>query len=775
MKINHKYVLGFIALSIVALGISTMPTTEANDKAAETENDSISNRRQLRRSFFQKREVLVVYGASSEALANKYRALLEELANTPMENSRRNVSVSFKDASNVNQNELRENIVFLVGTPNANPFLKSNTQNIPVEFDDNKFLFDTKKYVSEDMLVSVGFYPNPQNDTLPISFLSGNDEAKVFDFFKRKVEEEGRSFYRQNMDYEIYQGTSRIVMGDFSPDWKLEASTKFDYSSGNALVHTSKHFDFVSHQDAISTTDVLPLAKKVEQTTADILNFVGSSSEIPKITYHIYKSSEEKGLMTGNTNQAHFDSLDNSAHTIINEKYANNFIEKENALLINSLLGTSKAEALQFGLPVYFTKQWQREGYTYWSARLFESGNALSLGELLNNETLEIESPLIADCMSASLIGFLVERWGKKTFLERYANWIPTEKEIKELETGWQKYLSENTIKNPKKERISPGLPYQKGFNFAHEGYSIYNGYGGIKAAEALTKMKSLGSNAMAIVPYSFIQDKNQPMPFRFSDNAGSENDESVVHSSFEAKKLGMTTVLKPQVFAGDSWPGDVEMLNEKDWESFFDYYHKWIRHYAFLAEIHQMDVLCVGTEFAKATLSHEEDWRNIFRSLRGLYQGKLTYASNWGAEFEKVGFWDELDFIGLNCYYPLSKNDNPDKAELKANFDSVKVKIEKVYAKFKKPIVFTEIGFRSIDAPWKSPHAEGDDSFNPAHQQLCYEVVFEGIKDEPWCGGILWWKFPSYLEYRGIENSAFTPNNKKAEETIKRWFLKAR
>jgi len=773
MKINHKYVLAFITLSILALGISTLPTTEANDKAAITENDSISNRRQLRRSFFQKREVLIIYGASSETLANKYSTLLEELANSPMENSRRNVSVSFKDASTVNQNELRENIVFLVGTPNANPFLKSNTQNIPVEFEENKFRFDTKEYASEDMLVSVGFYPNPQNDTLPISFLSGNDEAKVFDFFKRKVEEDGRSFYRQNMNYEIHEGPSRIVMGDFGPDWKVEASTNFDYSSGNALVHTSEHYDFVAHQNAISSEDIPSLAKKIEQTFADVLNFIRSDAKLPKFTYHIYNSSEEKGLMTGNTNQAHFDSINNSVHTIINEKYANNFIEKENDLLIHRVLGTSKTKALQLGLPVYFTKQWQREGFKYWSSRLFESGNALSLDELLSNESLEIESPLIADCMSASLVGFLSERWGKETFLQQYANWAPTVKEIREMETEWQKYLLENAGKNPKKERALPKLPYQKGFNFAHEGYSIYNGYGGRKATESLAKMKSLGSNAMAIVPYSFIRDKNQPTPFRFSDNAGSENDQSVFHSTFEAKKLGMTTVLKPQVFAGDSWPGDVEMLNEKDWEAFFDYYHKWIRHYAFLAEIHQMDVLCVGTEFAKATLSHEEDWRKIFRSLRGLYQGQLTYASNWGAEFEKVGFWDELDFIGLNCYYPLSKNDNPDKVELKANFDSVKVKIKKVYTKFKKPIVFTEIGFRSINAPWKSPHAEGDDSFNPDHQQLCYEVVFEGIANEPWCGGILWWKFPSHLEYRGLENSAFTPNNKKAEETVKKWFLK--
>ena len=723
--------------------------------------------------FFQKRKVIVVYGTEDDELANKYRQLLEELVKSPIENSRRNVSISFKEASQVDQKVLKENIIYLVGSVEGNSFLKNYSENIQLELGENNFEFNKQKYPAKDMLISVGFYPNPQNDTLPISFLSGNDELKIFRFFKRKVEKEGRSFYRQNMDYEIYDGPSRIVMGDFGPDWKVDTSTYFDYSKGNAMVYSSKHYDFVSHQGLISAKDVLPLANKIEQTTIKILNFVGSTKEIPKITYHIYNSFEEKGLITGNTNQAHFDSIDNSVHTIINEEYTNNFIEKENSLLIYRLLGTSKTKALQMGLPLYFTKQWQREGYSYWSARLFESGNALSLSELLNNKSLDIESPLIANCMSASLTGFLLERWGKETFLQRYANWNPSTKEIREMEANWQQYLLKNANSNVKKERPPTKLPYLKGFNFAHEGYSIYNGYGGAKATEALEKMKSLGSNAMAIVPYSFIRDKNKPTPFRFSDNAGSENDGSVIHSTFVAEKLGLTTVLKPQVFAGNSWPGDVEMLNEEDWKSFFKYYHKWILHYALLAEVHQMDALSVGVEFTKATLSHEEDWREIIRSLRGLYQGKMTYAANWGEEFEKVGFWDDLDFIGLNCYYPLSKNDNPDKAELKANFESVKTKIKKVYSKFKKPVVFTEIGFRSINEPWKNPHADGDDSFNAASQQLCYEVVFEGIENEPWCGGILWWKFPSYLEYRGTKNSAFTPNNKKAEETVREWFMK--
>ncbi len=771
MKPEHKYVLIFVILGLLAIGVATMPSTEANEQVRAPLNDSVPDRRQLRRNFFAKGAVMVVYGTKDADLARKYRTLMEELLKSSEADSWRNISLSFKDASMVDQKELNENVVFLVGTPKGNPFLKAYVGQLPLAFGENAFRFNNNEYDEGDETLSIAFYPNPQNDSLPISLLSGNNEEKVFNSFRRKVQVEGRSFFRQNMDYEIYRGTSRTVMGNFSPEWTLDPAAHFDFSKGNALILESEHYNFISHQNAILYKDVTPLAKNMELTTSEILNFFKINQKLPIFSYHIYNSAEEKGLMEGNTNQAHFDTLDNSIHTVINEKYTGNFIEKENALLIYRLIGHSKTKALERGLPVYFTKQWQRKGYSYWSARLFESGNSLSLSELLRNESLEFESPLIADCMSATFIGFLLDAWGKDKFLQRFTSWTPTDTEMRDMEIAWQNYLSKNAEAHPKKERVFTELPYQKGFNFAHEGYSIYNGYPGRKATQSLEKMRSLGSNAMAIVPYSFMRDKNRPMPFRFSDNPGTENDEGIIHSTSEAKKLGMTTLLKPQIFAGDSWPGEVEMLNEQDWEAFFKYYHKWIRHYALLAEIHQMDALCVGVEFSKATLSREGDWRKIFRKLRGLYQGKLTYAANWGTEFEKVGFWDELDFIGLNCYYPLSKNEAPGKAELKANFDSIKTKIEKVYSRFNKPIVFTEIGFRSINSPWKSPHAEGDDSFNESHQQLCYEVVFEGIENEPWCGGILWWKFPSYLEYRGMENSAFTPNNKKAEATVKKWF----
>ncbi|MEX0289367.1 MAG: hypothetical protein AB3N14_09680 [Flavobacteriaceae bacterium] len=766
------YWLLLLVLVLLIIGITQMPKMYSAPNADINEKDSIPQKRQLRRSFFQKREVLIIYGADNPALAVKYESLLDEFTNRPEEDSRRRITYAFKEASEVTEKELKENVLYLLGSAKGNSLLETFTQNIPIKINETAIDIDGTSYEDQDALISIGFYPNAMNDTLPVSLLSGNDEEKVFDLFQKRISEGSRFVFRQNLDYEIYQDGKRLILGDFDEEWGLDKETYFDFSTGEKLLYSSENFDFISYPGVELPTPVKGLAEDIETTLGQILNFLEKKEEeLPRIPYYIYKSVEQKGLMLGNTDQAHHNSADKSVHTVINKAYKDNFVEKENALIIELLLGSAASEPLDRGLPLYFSDQWQGKGYKYWAARLFESGNMLSLEALFDKELMELESPLIFNATSAALVAFLIEHWGKEAFLNRYKNWTPSERELKLLDPEWQTHLKELASLFPKKSRKAAPLTYLKGFNFAHEGYSIYNGYTGSKAIPALNKMAALGSNALAIIPYGSIWEKNKPNPYRTSHGPGGENDEGVVHTAFTARELGMTTLLKPQLWGGGTWPGEVEMLTEEDWQLFFNYYYKWIRHYAFLAEIHEIDALSVGVEFAKATLMKEAQWRKMFRGIKGLYQGKLTYSANWGTEFEQVGFWDELDFIGLNCYYPLSKNDQPSKAELKANFEKVKAKIEIVYQKFNKPIVFTEIGFRSIDAPWKSPHAEGDDSFNEHHQQLCYEVVFEGIENQEWCQGILWWKFPSYLEYRGKENSAFTPNYKKAELTVKEWF----
>jgi len=770
---KRKYLLGafFIIVGIVGFaGVQYLPSNDAMDVVEALE--AVPSRRELRRSFYEKREILIVYGAEDPKLNQQYKDLLHELSLRELTPSRRSAKITYKHVDELSDEDISNHIIYLVGAIHEHAVLKKFITHTPFQVSTKYITMGAKKVPAENAILGVSFYPNPINSKIPYSFLTGADANQVFKVFAEKVAEQGQSFYRQNLDYELHQNTERLVMGDFNAAWDIDATTFFDFSTGTQVILDTDKFRFIDHKKAIDASEVTALEESITAATNKVIEFV-SGTTIPKITYNFYTCTEEKGLMTGNTDHSTFDTINNSVHTIVNAIYADNNIGRDNALILHHVIGASNKDILTLGLPIYFTETWQKKGYKYWAARLVESDNTLSVNELLDNSFLKMESSLIRDCMAGAFSDFLIATWGKSTYLDTYPNMVPSDQEMKALEVEWRAYLKRLPKVYPKEKSEPNKMPYLKGFNFAHEGYSIYNGYGSQKATESLLKQKNMGSNAMAIVPYTGINDINTPTPLHFSDNAGGENDDAVVHAVATARDMGMYTLLKPQIYVGGSWPGGIEMPTDEQWDQFFDYYYRWIRHYAFLAEIHHMDALCIGVEFTKATIGHPEAWREMIKKTRGLYSGQLTYAANWGEEFENIEFWDDLDFIGLNCYYPLSKEDDPTDEEMSERFEMVKAKIENVYERFEKPIVFTEIGFRSIDAPWKNPHAEADESINEEMQARCYEIIFKGIENEPWCQGILWWKFPSYLEYRGENNNAFTPNNKLAEETVRTWFSK--
>ncbi|WP_405384279.1 glycoside hydrolase family 113 [Maribacter sp. LLG6340-A2] len=771
---KRKHLVLTLIVALLAVGMASVQLMSgADNNGSGAVMDSVPTKRELRRNFFDKRKILVVYAANDSLLAQRYKELLNPLSQKEITQSWRSTKVDYKNASTVSEQELEDNVVFLVGAIDEHNVLQRYLSKTPFRVAKEKINIGPKQIENANPLLSVGFYPSPFNPQLPFSFLTGTDAIQIFDFFAERVTKNGQGFYRQNLDYEVYDRSKRLVLGNFDAQYKIDTSTYFDFSQGDDLILDTDRYKFIAHQNAVGKKGVQQILKRLERVVPTIHDDISSEVAPSKITYHFYRSMEEKGLMTGNTNQSHIDTVENAVHTIVNEVYKDNHTGKDYALILHQKLGSSNKDILTVGLPIYFTTSWQKKGYEYWAERLISSNNVLTASQLLNNELMQQESSLIRECLAGLFTKFLMETWGTEKYLSAYRNFDLGPVDMKLLEKKWQGYLKDFSKEHPKEKNKDRELPYLKGFNFAHEGYNIYNGYGSGKATESLLKQKNMGSNAVAIVPYSGTHDIHKPTVFHFSDHAGGENDESVVHAATMAHEMGMYTVLKPQIYVRGSWPGGIEMKTDADWEQFFDHYYRWIRHYAFLAEIYDIDALCIGVEFTKATLNHPDAWRKMIERTRGLYSGQLTYAANWGEEFENIAFWDDLDFIGLNSYYPLSKKDNPTDTEMVAKFDTIKTKIKTVYEQFKKPIVFTEIGFRSIDTPWKNPHAEADESINQEMQQRCYEIIFKGIENEPWCQGILWWKYPSYLEYRGVDNNAFTPNNKLADETVRKWFTK--
>lgn len=309
------------------------------------------------------------------------------------------------------------------------------------------------------------------------------------------------------------------------------------------------------------------------------------------------------------------------------------------------------------------------------------------------------------------------------------------------------------------------------GMTFAHQGYRVHNGYGGEKIKPSLDSLARLHVNALAVVPYTFMRNPNKPGHFFVPSDAGQENDWATARSAREAKEKDWYVLLKPQIWVGGGhWPGDVDFTSEEDWDAFFRYYTSWIVHYAVLAERENIDGLCLGTELVQTTLKHPDRWREIIRKVRTVYGGQLTYAANWGEEFENFRFWDDLDAIGLNSYYPLSDQPAPTDAELLAGARRWLEMAALTSRRESRPLWLTEVGYRSVQGAWRNPHADaGERPASMTDQARCYNALLTAAADVPELRAFFFWKWPTYLGHGRLrgDNRYFTPGGKPAAQQL--------
>ena len=134
------------------------------------------------------------------------------------------------------------------------------------------------------------------------------------------------------------------------------------------------------------------------------------------------------------------------------------------------------------------------------------------------------------------------------------------------------------------------------------------------------------------------------------------------------AKGQGIKTLLKPHIWVRNSWPGAIEMNSENEWRAWFRHYENFIMPYALLADSVGIEIFCIGTELHKTV--DRPEWKQLIKRIRSVYSGKLTYAANFSGEFEDVPFWNELDYIGVQAYFPLVSTKEPSLKELEDGWE---------------------------------------------------------------------------------------------------------
>ncbi|MFX0101897.1 MAG: hypothetical protein ACFFCS_20195 [Candidatus Hodarchaeota archaeon] len=217
--------------------------------------------------------------------------------------------------------------------------------------------------------------------------------------------------------------------------------------------------------------------------------------------------------------------------------------------------------------------------------------------------------------------------------------------------------------------------------------------------------------------------------------------------------------------------------------EAWWVSWHNWTLMMAELAYNHSVEIFCVGCEMGN-TEGNVTQWRNLIHEIRQKYPTlKLTYAANWDAYF-RIEWWDELDFIGLDAWFPLTTKLDPTVDELRNSWNGIAQYLEQVSKQWNRPILFTEMGYQSRDGcnimPW-------DVKFRLVldyqEQADCYEAFLtSNVYTAPWFAGCFWWAWHPEEQFWQNDTSDPTswifnhsPNGKLAGDVINEYYHKPR
>ena len=294
---------------------------------------------------------------------------------------------------------------------------------------------------------------------------------------------------------------------------------------------------------------------------------------------------------------------------------------------------------------------------------------------------------------------------------------------------------------------------------------------------DCIGPVKQVNANWVSLCPFAFLNPGDPKVYYNTIENYWGDRPENLKMLANQAQNKGLSILLKPHFWVqGNGWPGEYD-LNEQDWKIWEDSYSEFVLQLAAFAESMNIEMYCIGVEFKNAANKRAEFWEGLVIDVKKVYHGKLLYAANWD-NYQNIGFWDQLDYIGIDAYFPLVDADTPEKEMLISKWSQYEKDLDQFSKSINKQIIFTEYGYRSVDNPawkqWEIEYLALDKKVNMQAQVNAYEALFESLWEEGWfAGGFLWKWYPDNQKAGGLNNSDYTPQQKPAENIIKQWYAK--
>ena len=282
-----------------------------------------------------------------------------------------------------------------------------------------------------------------------------------------------------------------------------------------------------------------------------------------------------------------------------------------------------------------------------------------------------------------------------------------------------------------------------------------------------LAYLKESGFDTVSIMVPAYQDNIDSDIIFTNDmENGDTPTLDALEHAIETCHTLGLRVMLKPHVDPRT----DEARINIMPSDAWFDSLEEFTLRYAYFAQENNVEMFSVGTELEATTFSAwAHRWDQLIDKVKEVYDGVLTYSANW-TEYKEVPFWDKMDFIGIDAYFPLTGSKDATKEELVAAWEEHANEIQ-AWREEKgltdKGVILTEIGYPSADGANTQPWVAITNVEDQQEQADSIDATFEVLSKRPWFNGYYMWQYFPQDRWSPL---GFTIKGKKSEEVVNEW-----
>ncbi|MDF1799542.1 MAG: hypothetical protein P1V81_10230 [Planctomycetota bacterium] len=322
-------------------------------------------------------------------------------------------------------------------------------------------------------------------------------------------------------------------------------------------------------------------------------------------------------------------------------------------------------------------------------------------------------------------------------------------------------------------------------------------GYGSLAAGESLAELAALGASSFSLGVQAYRKASEPQRPGRLHSIPihASEPDAVLASIAAAGRAVGLTSILTPHLLSTrhGSHTADDSLSTVGRIEDFFGTYEPFLVHYALLAELAGVDVLCIGTALPSSTMppslepedagtqamwaAKRDGWRDLATRASDSFLGLVTYTAGSLAELSEAPFEERIDLLSVELFTSLepqtgsSRFDAPKEAAITSRITGKLTGAVEIAQARGLRLHVTAIGFASTTDAWRRPHLMRGET-SPETQALLYRALAEALRrvEERHPGvlvGLHLWNWSSYPLAGGLADRGFTPQNKPAAEVL--------